>query len=169
MKFYYRPLFIFWINLLLSLFPALVFSVITCVIAKVMLPPGTNSLVISCIGLGALGAFTLLIYTARACNHAYTEYRFFDDRIEYRQTFLTYTTKVFKYRDIVKLEMNQDILMKPFHMGSIFITMKQGKGDNVPTIGTMLGLRSVTRNGLIIRNVENPKFACKRIAEIAGF
>ena len=66
-----------------------------------------------------IGSIVVLVIK-RKVNYQYY-YRFFSDRLEYRDTFFNKNKKVIKYEDFKEIRYNQGFIQSKFNLGELWI------------------------------------------------
>lgn len=104
-------------------------------------------------------AFILLVfvipwvaYVLKKRTYAQTEYRFFDDNLEYAEGFLTVENKSIRYDQIQETRMTRGLIQKKYGIGTILLKTA-GQGPNA---------------GVYIRDVENAEYLYERVKQIVS-
>jgi uncharacterized membrane protein YdbT with pleckstrin-like domain len=114
---------------------------------------------------GALGFFGIpaVALVGKKLNYGRTEYRFFDDRLEFEEGFFSINKKVIKYRDVKEVTLRKGILQRIYGLGTIYLaTLATGssRGSN-PFLA--LGFGNVSASGVSVRDIMYPDQAFERI------
>ncbi|OXU14539.1 PH domain-containing protein [Sedimentisphaera salicampi] len=108
---------------------------------------------------GALFFFAVpaLVYFFKKKTYEKTEYRFFKDRLEYSEGFLTAQDKTIKYDKITETSMRRGVVQKRFGLGTIFLA--------TPASGYQQNRAS---SGIRIKDVEQPEKLYAQIESLIG-
>jgi membrane protein YdbS with pleckstrin-like domain len=105
-------------------------------------------------------ALPLLFYFGKKLNYARTEYRFFDDRLEFEEGFMTVNKKVIYYADVKEVTLRKGVLQRACGLGTIYLaTLATG---SAPGTG-VIGFGSVSASGISIRDIADPDQEYERI------
>jgi uncharacterized membrane protein YdbT with pleckstrin-like domain len=165
-----RPVFVGWITLLMQI-PLQLFFTLWC--------GGFFGGMGASIGLFSkdfsasyvIGAITFVVipivaYVGKKLNYSRTEYRFYDDRLEFDEGFFSLNKKVIKYRDIKETTLRKGILQRTYGLGSIYLaTLATGSTrNNNPFVA--LGFGNVSASGVIVRDIAEPDDAFEKIRQL---
>lgn len=129
-----RPVFIGWIALLVQLPLQLFFTVWSALFFGGMVQAtgffgrGSN---LPFIIFGAAGfiAIPAVAYLGKQINYARTEYRFFDDHLEFEEGFFSINEKIIRYSDIKEVTLHKGMLQRIYGLGTIYLaTLATGTG-----------------------------------------
>jgi uncharacterized membrane protein YdbT with pleckstrin-like domain len=171
MKFSVRPIFIGWITLLVQLPLQLFFtfwaggffggmSLTTGLFERNSRTPF--------IFFGAIAFFAIpaIAYFGKRLNYSRTEYRFFDDRLEFEEGFFSINKKVIRFRDVKEVTMRKGILQRIYGLGSIYLaTLATGSSPSFRPF-TALGFGNVSGSGISVRDVSDPDQTFDRIRQL---
>jgi membrane protein YdbS with pleckstrin-like domain len=168
MKFSLKPVFIGWITLLTQL-PFQLFFTLWCgaffggmarsfgIVAADSQTPF--------IVFGALAFFgiPLVVYIGKKLNYTRTEYKFFDDQLEFEEGFFTINKKVMKYKDVKEVTLRKGMLQRIYGLGTIYLaTLATGSTTSFNPFYA-LGFGNVSASGVGVRDVANPDEAYEKI------
>src|SRR5258708_4080140 len=148
-----RPVFVGWITLLaqvpLQLFFALggggFFGGLATSFGVV--PNGFSAFAV--IGAITFIAFPLVAYVGKKLNYSRTEYRFYDDRLEFEEGFFSLNKKVIRFRDVKETTLREGILQRMDGLGSIYLaTLATGTTRNSNPFSA-LGFGNVSASGIL--------------------
>ncbi len=168
MKFSLKPVFIGWITLLQQL-PFQLFLTLWCGAffgglgrSFGIFPQDSQT---PFIFFGALVFFGIPItfYIVKKLNYGRTEYKFFDDQLEFEEGFFTINKKLVKYKDIKEVTLGKGILQRIYGLGTIYLaTLATG---STPSFNPFyaLGFGNVSASGIGVRDIPNPDEAYEKI------
>ena len=105
----------------------------------------------------------ILFVISKKFNYQKTEYRFFEDRLEFEEGFFTISKKVIRYKDIKEVTLRRGVLQRANNLGTIYLaTMATGAGNAVNPFSA-LGFSSTSASGISVRDIENPEAEYERI------
>ncbi|OCK56888.1 PH domain-containing protein [Bradyrhizobium sp. LMTR 3] len=155
-----KPMFIGWITLLTQL-PLQVFFTLWCGVffggvgASIGIFPNAKDASYA-IGAIAFFAVPVVAYIGKKLNYSQTEYRFYSDRLEFDEGFLTINKKVIKFRDVKETTLRKGILQRSYDLGSIYLaTLATGSTRNSNPF-VALGFGNVSASGVIVRDISDP-------------
>lgn len=159
MQFSLKPVFVGWITLLVQL-PLQLFLTFWAGgfvggMTENLFPKDSHT---SFILFGALAFITVpvIAYFGKKLNYSRTEYRFYDDRLEFDEGFFTQNKKVIYYRDVKETTLRKGILQRIYGLGSVYLaTLATGSYRNTNVFGA-LGFGNVSTSGITVRDVETP-------------
>jgi membrane protein YdbS with pleckstrin-like domain len=171
MNFSLKPVFIGWITLLQQL-PLQLFFTVWCGgffggMGKSFgfFPKDSDT---PFIFFGALAFFgiPIAVYVIKKLNYARTEYKFFDEHLEFEEGFFTINKKVIKYKDIKEVTLRKGILQRTYSLGTIYLaTLATGSTTSFNPFYA-LGFGNVSASGVGVRDVLNPDEAYEKINKI---
>ena len=107
-------------------------------------------------GAVAFVAIPLIAYFGKWLNYSRTEYRFFDDHLEFEEGFFSINKKVIRFRDVREVTLRQGILQRIYGLGTIYLaTLATGSGPSFRPF-TALGFGNVSGSGISVRDIRNP-------------
>ena len=170
MRFSLKPVFIGWITLLMQLPFQLFFTIWSAGFFGGMFAAATGqrgAMFLSGPSLffGALAFFGVpgVAYFGKMLNYSRTEYRFYDDRLEYDEGFFTINKKVVKYRDITEVTLREGFLQRLYGLGTIYLaTPATGSGPR-NNVFFALGFGNVSGSGLGVRDIQSPDETFEKI------
>jgi uncharacterized membrane protein YdbT with pleckstrin-like domain len=117
---------------------------------------------------GSLAFFgiPIIAYLSKKLNYRRTEYRFYNDRLEFEEGFFSLNQKVVKFRDVKEVTLREGILQRSVGLGTIYLaTLATGSGPrNNPFFS--LGFGNVSASGIAVRDVQNPKDVYTRVRKL---
>ena len=173
MQFSLKPVFIDWITLLMQLPFQLFFTIWSAVFFGSMFSAMTGEKGAMffwgpALFFGALAFFgvPLVAYLGKKLNYGRTEYRFYEDRIEYEEGFFTINKKVIKYRDIEEVTLRKGFLQRFYDLGTIYLaTPATGSGPR-NNVFFALGFGNISGSGLGVRDIKSPDEIFEKIKAI---
>ena len=171
MRFSIKPIFIGWITvvtviplqLFLTIWAGLFFGALSSFFfrnASTPLPPSIIRAGVAFFGI------PLTFFMVKRLNYERTEYRFFDDRLEFDEGFFSLNKKVIMLRDVREVTLRKGLLQRLCGLGSIYLaTPATGALSSANAFAT-IGFGSVSSSGIIVRDIRDPDGAYARISEI---
>lgn len=165
-----KPVFIGWITLLTQL-PLQLFFTVWCGVffggmgAAIGIFPNTRD---ASYAIGAIAFFVIPIvaYFGKKLNYSRAEYRFYSDRLEFDEGFLTINKKVIKFRDVKETTLRKGVLQRSYDLGSIYLaTLATGSTRNSNPF-VSLGFGNVSASGVIVRDISDPDQAFETIRKL---
>jgi uncharacterized membrane protein YdbT with pleckstrin-like domain len=159
MNFSLKPVFVGWIALLAQLPLQLFFTIwaggFFGGFSSFVFPKGDWTPFLF-FGGAAFFGIPLVAYFGKKLNYMRTEYRFFNDRLEFEEGFFSRNSKVVKFRDVKEVTLRQGILQRMVGLGTIYLaTLATGSGPrNNPFFS--LGFGNVSASGIAVRDVRSP-------------
>ncbi len=98
----------------------------------------------------------IVSYFGKRLNYSRTEYKFYDDHLEFEEGFFTQNRKVIRYRDIKEITLHKGMFQRIYGLGSIYIATLATGSSRGPNIFNALGFGNVSGSGVIVRDVRNP-------------
>jgi uncharacterized membrane protein YdbT with pleckstrin-like domain len=165
-KFSLRPVFVGWITLLVQ-FPFQLFLTVWA---------GTffGTLTVGALGWPAYVLFgglafvivPLIAFVGKKLNYARTEYRFYDDRLEFEEGFFNINKKVIKYRDVKEVTLRKGLLQRIYNLGTIYLaTLATGSAPR-NNVFFGLGFGNVSASGIGVRDIVDPDSTFEKIKAI---
>ncbi|HZC56682.1 MAG TPA: PH domain-containing protein [Xanthobacteraceae bacterium] len=163
-----KPVFIGWITLLVQLPLQLFFTFwaggfFGAMILSLQLFPKDSRAPFVFFGLLAFFGIPAVAYIGKKLNYARTEYRFFDDHLEFEEGFFSINKKVIKFRDVKEVTLRKGVLQRIYGLGTIYLaTLATGstRGAN-PFLA--LGFGNVSASGVSVRDIADPDQAFDKI------
>ena len=104
-----------------------------------------------------------MVVISKKFNYQKTEYRFFEDRLEFEEGFFTINKKVIRYKDIKEVTLRRGVLQRANNLGTVYLaTMATGAGNAVNPFSA-LGFSSTSASGISVRDIENPETEFEKI------
>jgi membrane protein YdbS with pleckstrin-like domain len=103
-------------------------------------------------GLTFIG-IPLAIYLGMKFNYAETEYKFFDDRLEFDEGFLTLNKKTIMLRDVKEVTLRRGILQRFYGLGSIYLATLATGSSTTSSAFTAFGFGNVSGSGIVVRDI----------------
>ncbi len=72
-------------------------------------------------GLLAFFGVPVVTYIGRRLNYSRTEFRFFDDHVEFDEGFFTLNRKVVAYHNVREVTLRKGLLQRPYGLGSVYL------------------------------------------------
>jgi membrane protein YdbS with pleckstrin-like domain len=106
---------------------------------------------------GALAFFgiPLLTYYARKRTYEKTEYKVYEDRLEYAEGFWTVENKTVKLKNVTEANLRRGVIQKNYGLGTIILS--------TPATGYQQGR---ARSGIRIADIQNPEHVYNKILEL---
>ena len=159
MQFSVKPVFIGWIALLTQLPLQIFFTVWTGgFFGGLTFPLVARGSHITFIFFGGIAFFgiPLVAYFGKKLNYSRTEYRFYDDRLEFEEGFFTLNKKIIRYKDIRETTLRKGMLQRIYGLGSVYLaTLATGSSRN-PNVFSAFGFGNVSASGITVRDVQTP-------------
>jgi membrane protein YdbS with pleckstrin-like domain len=168
MKFSLKPVFIGWITLLQQL-PLQLFFTVWCggffggMGKSLGIFAGDSQAPFIFFGALAFFGIPIAVYIVKKLNYARTEYKFFDDHLEFEEGFFTINKKVIKYKDVKEVTLRKGILQRSYGLGTIYLaTLATGSTSSFSPFYA-LGFGNVSASGVGVRDIPNPDEAYEKI------
>jgi uncharacterized membrane protein YdbT with pleckstrin-like domain len=159
MQFSVKPVFIGWIVLLTQL-PIQLFMTVWAggFFGSFALPLVQKGSHLTFILFGGIAFFGIPIvtYFGKKLNYSRTEYRFYDDRLEFEEGFFTLNKKVIRYKDIRETTLRKGILQRIYGLGSVYLATLATGSSRGPSVFSTLGFGNVSASGITVRDVQTP-------------
>jgi uncharacterized membrane protein YdbT with pleckstrin-like domain len=154
-----RPVFIGWITLLYQLPLQLFFTIwaggFLGGLTSFIFPKGSHVSFLLFGGIALVG-FPLVSYFGKRLNYSRTEYKFFDDRLEFEEGFFTQNRKVIRYKDVKEITLHKGLFQRMYGLGSVYLaTLATGSSRN-PNVFGALGFGNVSASGVTVRDIQDP-------------
>ena len=180
MTFALKPVFVGWVQLLsqlplqlfLTVWSALFFGGIASVALSWFADgledgPTFSFGTFAFFGLVAFLAIPAIYYFGRKLNYARTEYRFFDDRLEFEEGFLAINKKVIRYSDVKEVALRMGVLQRMCGLGSVYLaTIATGGPTTNPF--SALSFSNTSASGIVLRDIADPEQAYERIRTLVN-
>ncbi len=170
MRFSLRPVFIGWITLLTQLPLQLFFTFWAAGFFGIMSSIVFSNSTIQYVFFGGIAFFgiPLIVYFGKKMNYARSEYKFFDDRLEFEEGFFSLSKKVIRLRDVKEVTLNKGLFQRQCGLGSIYLaTQATGTWTWGPTNPfAAIGFGNVSASGVVVRDVSNPDDAYGKISAL---
>jgi uncharacterized membrane protein YdbT with pleckstrin-like domain len=170
MRFSLKPVFVGWITLLAQLPLQLFFTLwgggfFGGFATSFGLFPGTG---LSFIFFGSIAfvGFPLVAYFGKKLNYSRTEYKFFDDHVEFDEGFFTVNRKVVSFRYVREVTLRKGILQRTCGLGSIYLATQATGSSPGHRPFTALGFGNVSASGILVRDISEPDAAYERIRKL---
>ena len=114
-------------------------------------------------GLLAFFGVPAVTYIGRRLNYSRTEFRFFDDHVEFDEGFFTLNRKVVAYHNIREVTLRRGVLQRPYGLGSVYLgTLATGSS---PAYGIFraFGFGNVSGSGVLVPDIRDPDGAYNAI------
>lgn len=100
----------------------------------------------------------------KKANYGKTEYRFYDDHLEFEEGFLTINKKVVKYKDIKEVTLRRGVLQRSAGLGSLYLsTLATGSNNAGNAFGSIFGAGSTSASGIYLRDIADPELEYDRV------
>jgi membrane protein YdbS with pleckstrin-like domain len=165
-----KPVFVGWIALITQV-PLQLFFTLWCglffggigAVAGVFPKTMSASYIISAV---AFVAMPIVTYLGKKLNYSQTEYRFYSDRLEFDEGFLTVSKKVIKFRDVRETTLRKGVLQRTCDLGSIYLaTLATGSSQGNNPFAS-LGFGSFSASGIVVRDIGEPDVTFERIRKL---
>jgi membrane protein YdbS with pleckstrin-like domain len=118
------------------------------------------------IGAVAFVAMPIVTYLGKRLNYSRTEYRFYSDRLEFDEGFLTVNKKVIKFRDVKETTLRKGVLQRTCDLGSIYLaTLATGSGQGINPFAS-LGFGSTSASGIVVRDISEPDVTFEKVRKL---
>ncbi len=177
-----RPVFIGWIALLIQLPFQLFFTIWCAVFFGGMLQasglfvgsPRLAGAQVPFIIFGAIGFFGVptVAYLGKRLNYSRTEYRFFNDHLEFEEGFFSINEKVIRYRDVREVTLHKGIFQRFYGLGTIYLatlatgTSQWGYNSGGFSPFSALGFGNVSASGVSVRDITDPDRMFEKIRQL---
>jgi uncharacterized membrane protein YdbT with pleckstrin-like domain len=114
-------------------------------------------------GAVAFVGVPLIAYLGKKLNYLRTEYRFYDDRLEFDEGFFTINRKVIKYQDIKEVSLRKGILQRIYNLGTIYLATLATGSSSRDNFFYGLGFGNISASGIGVRDVSDPDATFEKI------
>jgi len=166
MLFSQRPVFIGWIAFLVQLPFQLFFTVWAGVFFGTMTQPALGLLGFFLFGSLAFFSVPLVAYVGKKLNYSRTEYRFYDDRLEFDEGFFAINKKVIKYKDVKEVTLRKGLLQRIYNLGTIYLATLATGSSPRNNVFYGLGFGNVSASGIGLRDITDPDATFEKIKDI---
>lgn len=113
---------------------------------------------------GALAFFgiPLIVYFGKKLNYARTEYRFYDDRLEFEEGFLTINKKVIKYKDVKEVTLRKGPFQRIYGLGTVYLATVATGTAFQNNIFYGIGFGNISASGIGVRDIQDPDSTYER-------
>jgi membrane protein YdbS with pleckstrin-like domain len=122
---------------------------------KLPLPPWFTFVFFGCLFFFGIPIVT---YLAAKNTYAKTEYRFYNDKLDYYEGFFTVEEKTINYKNITETNLMKGIFQKKYGLGTIFLS--------TPATGFQSSSRA--RSGIRVSNIENPDDVYSKVKDLVS-
>jgi membrane protein YdbS with pleckstrin-like domain len=165
-----KPVFVGWIALIAQV-PLQLFFALWCGVffggigaATGLFPNAMSTGFI--FGAAAFVAMPIVTYLGKKLNYSQTEYRFYSDRLEFDEGFLTVSKKVIKFRDVRETTLRKGVLQRTCDLGSIYLaTLATGSGQGT-NLSASLGFSNVSASGIVVRDIGEPDVTFEKVRKL---
>ncbi len=179
MTFSLRPVFIGWITLLaqlplqlfLTFWAALFFGGITSALLLNFEDDFDPQSFFASTPFGFFGAAAFfgvpfVAYFGKKLNYARTEYRFFDDHLEFQAGFFSVSRKEVRYNDVKEITLHKGLFQRMCGLGTVYLaTLATGSSPQSSPFSA-LGFGNVSASGVSVRDIRNPDEEYEKIRRI---
>jgi membrane protein YdbS with pleckstrin-like domain len=172
-----KPIFVGWIVLLQQLPIQLIATIWGGLFFGGMLgtffrPSDTNEL--SGSGILVVGgllfiAVPLIAWFGKKLNYDRTEYRFYDDRLEFNEGFITLQKKVVKYRDVKEVSLRRGILQRTCGLGTVYLatlaTGTSGSGFSANPFRAF-GFGRASASGVLVQDIRDSDTVFEQVRKL---
>ena len=166
-----KPVFIGWITviaviplqLFLTFWAALFFGALASFFFRNISTPLLPSTI--CAGIAFFGV-PLTFFIVKKLNYERTEYRFFDDRLEFEEGFFSLNKKIIMLRDVREVTLRKGLLQRLCNLGSIYLATPATGALSSSNAFATIGFGSVSSSGIIVRDIRDPDGAYVRISDL---
>ena len=169
-----RPVFIGWITLVvqapLQLFFTLWAGLFFGGIFSAVVQAFSNNSHAGFIFFGGMAFFGIpaVAYVGKKLNYARTEYRFFEDHLEFEEGFFSINKKVINFRDVKEVTLRKGILQRIYGLGTIYLATLATGSVNRSNPFFALGFGNVSASGISVRDVVDPDQAFDKIRQLVN-
>ncbi|HEX3651592.1 MAG TPA: PH domain-containing protein [Rhizomicrobium sp.] len=111
----------------------------------------------------AFFGFPLVAYFGKRLNYSRTEYKFFDDRLEFEEGFFTQNRKVIRYKDVKEITLHKGLFQRMYGLGSVYLATLATGSVRGPNVFGALGFGNVSASGVTVRDIRDPDATYDRI------
>jgi uncharacterized membrane protein YdbT with pleckstrin-like domain len=99
-------------------------------------------------------------------NYAKTEYKFFEDRLEFEEGFFTINKKAIRYKDVKEVTLRKGIFQRIYGLGTIYLATLATGSSSYNNIFSAVGLGNVSASGVGVRDVSDPDQTYEKIKKL---
>ena len=169
MRFSLKPVFIGWLTLLIQVPLQLFFTLwaggFFGGLTSALFPRNSWSSFIFFGGLAFFG-LPLIAYIGKKLNYSRTEYKFFDDRLEFEGGFFTLNKKVIMLKDVREVTLRKGFLQRSYGLGNIYLATLATGSSTSSNAFTALGFGNVSASGIVVRDIPDPDKNYQRVSEL---
>jgi uncharacterized membrane protein YdbT with pleckstrin-like domain len=117
---------------------------------------------------GGIAFFGLpaVTYFGKKLNYSRTEYRFFDDRLEFEEGFFSINKKVILFRDVKEVTLRKGVFQRLYGLGTIYLaTLATGSTPGANAFAA-LGFGNISASGVNVRDITDPDRTFDRIRQL---
>jgi membrane protein YdbS with pleckstrin-like domain len=168
MNFSLKPVFIGWIALLCQL-PLQLFFTLWCggffgaLTKSTGIFPKDSSMPFIFFGALAFFGFPAVTYIGKKLNYSRTEYKFYDDRLEFEEGFFSINKKVIKYKDVKEVTLRKGIFQRAYALGTIYLATLATGSSSYTNVFSALGFGNVSASGVGVRDIRDPDQTYEKI------
>ena len=163
MQFSIKPVFIGWIALLTQVPAQLFLTLWVGGFFGGMTHRAIGPLSFVLFGGIAFFAVPAVAYFGKKLNYARTEYRFYEDRLEFDEGFFSINRKAMKYKDIKEVTLRKGLLQRIYSLGTIYLaTLATGSGPS-NNVFFGLGFGNISASGVGVRDTRDPDVTFEKI------
>jgi uncharacterized membrane protein YdbT with pleckstrin-like domain len=159
MRFSIKPVFVGWVALLVQL-PFQIFLTFWCggFLGAMLgfLFPDRNTAQFFFGALAFIG-IPLCTYIARKYNYSRTEYRFYDDRLEFEEGFFTIQKKTIRFKDVKEITLRRGILQRANGLGTVYMATLATGAAPYSNPFTLFGFGNASASGINVRDIPDPE------------
>jgi uncharacterized membrane protein YdbT with pleckstrin-like domain len=169
MRFSLKPVFIGWLTIV-TLIPLQLFFTLWSAIFLGGLASfafrNASSYLFTVFGALAFFGLPLIVYVGKKLNYARTEYKFFDDRLEFEEGFFSLNKKVIMLRDVREVTLRKGFFQRPYGLGSIYLATPATGSWSTSNAFAAMGFGNVAASGIIVRDIADPDENYAKITHI---
>ncbi len=110
--------------------------------------------------------FPLVVFIVKKLNYEKTEYKFFDDRLEFEEGFFTINKKVIKFQDVKEVTLRRGVLQRVNGLGTIYLATLATGASPYSNPFSALGFGNTSASGISVKDVTDPEKEYEKIREI---
>jgi membrane protein YdbS with pleckstrin-like domain len=167
MLFSLRPVFVGWITFLVQL-PLQLFLTVWAALFLGGMTAAALGGPPAYVLFGALAflATPLVTFVGKKLNYARTEYRFYEDRLEFDEGFFNINKKVIKYKDVKEVTLRKGLFQRIYNLGTIYLaTLATGSAPR-NNVFFSLGFGNVSASGIGVRDIADADKLFEKIKTI---
>ncbi len=117
-------------------------------------------------GSAAFILVPIIAFFGKKLNYGKTEYKFYNDHLEFEEGFFSLNKKTIRYRDVLEVTLRRGILQRTCNLGTIYLgTLATGSGPRSNPFYA-LGFGNISASGVGIRDIVDPDVAYERIKSL---